>query len=56
MAHVPEQLDQYVCENCKIVHAGTSTATSGGSEPPDSCGACGKDVFVQASEWANRYE
>jgi len=59
MAHVPERLEEYVCVNCSVTHAGTPIHLDGGEhsfEPPASCGACGGSEFVPASEWIHHHE
>jgi hypothetical protein len=59
MAHVPENLKQYVCANCQVTHAGTPVHVSAADhtfEPPDVCGACGESEFVAATDWVHHHE
>lgn len=59
MAHVPENVEQYVCANCQVIHAGTPVHESGGThswEAPATCGACGADEFVPVGEWTHHHE
>lgn len=54
MAHAPALPEQYVCENCQSVYAGT---VSGGSpehhtyDPPEECAACGNTEFIEIEEY-----
>lgn len=59
MAHVPENVNQYVCVACQTMHAGTPIHESGGSHswnPPANCGACGESEFVPVEEWIHHHE
>jgi len=59
MAHVPEKPTQYVCENCRITHAGTPVHESAGEhsfEPPSMCGGCAETEFVEFTEWVRHHE
>ncbi|SDF13781.1 hypothetical protein SAMN04488067_102101 [Halorubrum xinjiangense] len=54
MAHSPERVEEFVCEDCQVTHAGTPVQGSSGGhefEPPVSCGACGGTEFVSTEEW-----
>ena len=58
MAHNPEEVEQFVCENCRVTHAGTPihhSASEHSFEPPDSCGACGETMFVHMQEWIHHH-
>ncbi|MFB6074291.1 MAG: hypothetical protein ABEJ89_04700 [Haloarculaceae archaeon] len=58
MAHVPERPEQYVCENCHVVHAGTPIHEAGNGhtfEPPEQCGACGETSFIEIEEWTHHH-
>lgn len=58
MAHVPESVRMYVCENCQGTHAGTPVKVGTGKhrfEPPSTCGACDGSTFVQLSDWIRHH-
>ncbi len=58
MAHSPEHVEEFVCENCQVTHAGTPVQDSSGErafEPPVSCGACGETEFVPIGEWVRHH-
>lgn len=51
MSHTPERPRLYVCENCNVVHAGHhSPEGQHHFEPPEECGACGSDGFVEIEQ------
>lgn len=59
MAHVPENVHQYVCATCQTMHAGTPVHESSGDHswnPPATCGACGENEFVAVDEWIHHHE
>ena len=59
MAHSPEPVDRYVCENCQTIHAGTPIHVSASEhrfEPPETCGACGAESFVAIGGWVHHHE
>jgi|AntDeeMetagen134_2_1112570.scaffolds.fasta_scaffold01500_4 hypothetical protein len=59
MAHSPEDVKEFVCEDCQVTHAGTPIKKSSGKrvfEPPESCGACGGTEFVPTEEWVHHPE
>jgi hypothetical protein len=59
MAHVPEDVKQFVCTSCQVMHAGTPIHESGGEhsfEAPASCGACGANEFTAISNWTRSHE
>jgi hypothetical protein len=59
MAHAPEHVTRYVCENCQVLHAGTPihrTAAEHDFEPPAACGGCGESSFVRMQEWVHHHE
>ena len=59
MAHVPENVKQFVCADCHVVHAGTPIHESGGShswEEPPACGACASGEFVPMEQWIRHHE
>lgn len=54
MAHSPEHVEEFVCEDCQVIHAGTPVQSSSGEhafEPPESCGACGRTEIVPIENW-----
>jgi primosomal protein N' len=54
MAHAPELLELYVCENCHGVYAGTvssGTLERHQYEPPTECSACGNTEFVESGAY-----
>ena len=59
MAHSPETVTQFVCENCQITHAGTPIHQSAGEhtfEAPATCGGCGETSFVKLSDWVHHHD
>lgn len=59
MAQSQETVEQFVCESCQVMHAGTPIHISAGEhdfEPPESCGACGASEFVSASNWIHHHD
>ncbi|MFB6151823.1 MAG: hypothetical protein ABEJ40_08465, partial [Haloarculaceae archaeon] len=59
MSHIPEKIEQFVCANCQVTHAGTPVHVSSGDhtfEAPESCGACGETEFVPIEEWAHHHD
>ena len=58
MAHVPEEVRQYVCVSCQITHAGTpihQTASEHTFEPSSACGGCGETEFVTMGDWVHHH-
>lgn len=59
MAHVPEDVEQFVCAGCQVTHAGTPIREDAGEhsfEPPATCGACGANEFVSISDWIHYHD
>lgn len=59
MAHSPEEVAEFVCENCQVTHAGTPVHISSGEhsfEPPESCGACGETEFISTDNWIHHHK
>ena len=59
MAYNREHVEEFVCEDCQVTHAGTPTQHSSGGhefEPPASCGACGGTEFVPTEDWIHYHE
>jgi hypothetical protein len=59
MAHVPEEVEQFVCAECQVTHAGTPIHEDAGDhsfEAPTTCGACGADEFVAMSDWIRHHD
>lgn len=59
MAHSPENVEKYVCDNCHVTHAGTPVHISAAEhsfEPPESCGACGETEFIPIENWIHHHE
>lgn len=59
MAHVPETVKRYVCENCQVTHAGTPihvSASDHSFEAPETCGACGAETFVALEDWIHHHD
>jgi len=59
MAHSPEQVKQYVCENCQVTYAGTPVHQDAGQhswEAPTECSACGATTFVDISNWVHHHD
>jgi len=59
MAHSPEAVEEFVCENCHITHAGTPIHRDDGGhefQPPESCGGCGGTEFVRMADWVHHHE
>lgn len=58
MAHVPESVQMYVCDNCQATYAGTPIKVAMGQhdfEPPSDCGTCTDATFVQLSDWIRHH-
>ncbi|AGN01229.1 hypothetical protein L593_06410 [Salinarchaeum sp. Harcht-Bsk1] len=59
MAHVPENVKQFVCSSCNVVHAGTPIHQADGThswEEPPACGACEGEEFVPMEQWIRHHE
>ncbi len=59
MAHVPEDVTQYVCESCQVTHAGTPVHQAAGEhsfEPPESCGCCDASTFIEMQDWIHHHD
>ena len=59
MAHAPEDVNQYVCENCQVIHAGTPVHRGPGEhsfDPPEACGACSESRFIEIQNWTTHHE
>jgi hypothetical protein len=56
MSHTPDLPEQYVCEQCQSIHAGTVTGVDDGThhfEAPAECAACGSTTFVRFEQWVH---
>ncbi len=59
MAHSPEKVEEFVCTNCHVTHAGTPVHESPANhnfEAPESCGACGETEFIRTENWVHFHE
>jgi hypothetical protein len=59
MSHQPETPTRYVCAECQVIHAGTPIHVSAGDhtfEPPETCGGCDGDTFVEFVEWVRHHD
>lgn len=59
MAHVPEDVEHFVCTSCQVSHAGTPVHEDTGDhsfEAPPTCGACGANEFIPVNEWIRHHD